>query len=160
MLIGGLAVLGTIMNSVLPAAAYSFTFGADWKTPLVEKEKASNFAAGGAQVRETIGADTPVVYLAPGERSYWVRNPTFCRYAAATYLNRSVWVDVDNLVGFAENLSCLADRRAAYAVIEPGWFKLERTDPAVRRQLEEYFDCSQPVLVRSSHLVCPRRPGR
>ncbi len=154
------AVLAVCVNPLLTTTAYSFDFRADTKTVLVERHKASSFAVLGARVREVIGAETPVVYLSPGERSYWVRNPTFCRYGSPTYLQRSMYVDTSHLVGFEENLACLADPRAAYVVIEPGWFKRARVDPAVRQRLDEYYDCAQPVLVQPFTLICPRRPGR
>lgn len=156
----GVAVLAIIANPVLTTTAYSFDFRADTKTAQAERRKAVNFAVLGARVRQVIGADTPVVYLSPGERSYWVRNPTFCRYASPTFLQRSMYVDTSDLASFTENLSCLADRRAAYVVIEPGWFKRARVDPVVRQRLTKYFDCSKPVLVAPFTLVCPRRPGR
>lgn len=155
-----LAVTATMVNPVLPTTAYSFNFRADYKTPSVERDKADTLAALGTRIRATIGADTPVVYLSPGERSYWVGNPTYCRYAAATYLQRTRYVPTAHLVGFAENLACLADGRATYVVIENGWLKLAQVDPVVQQRLGEFFDCSEPAYADGLATVCPRRPGR
>jgi len=152
------AALGLGLSApLLPHAAYAWNHGIDGKTAVGERARQVRDAASGDQIRAAIGPDTPVVYLAFGERSYWVGNPTYCRYAAATFLHRSVYVPTSQLRSFAENLDCLSDQRAAFAVVELDTLKLRRVDPAVRQRLAEHFDCDHPTYQAARVAVCPRR---
>lgn len=153
-----LSLAVTVAAPVLPGVAYAYEHGPAGKTAAGEQERRRQQAALGEGVRAAIGPDTPVVYVAFGERSYWVDNPTHCRYAAATFLQRSVYVPTAHLRSFADNLACLSDPRARFLVREDRWLHLHRVDPAVRQGLEDNFDCSRPTYERSGVTICPRRP--
>ncbi|WP_375424105.1 hypothetical protein [uncultured Friedmanniella sp.] len=152
-----LALLAALALPLLPAIGYSFDGANAGRTALGEQRLATRDAAAGAAIRARIGPGTPVVYLGFGDRPYWVREPTSCRYAAATFLQRSAYRDVDGLASLRENLACLADPRARYAVVQNGWIHLDRADPAVRQSLATTFDCDRPVLTAANLTVCPRR---
>jgi hypothetical protein len=155
--LGALALAAVFVNPLLPRTGFSYDLQSAGTTATTQHATRAAQIALAARIHARIGADTPVVYLAFGERAYWLQNPTYCRYAAATFLQRSVWLPTRGLRGFAENLDCLDDPRAAYVVVESDWFRFDRTDPLVRQRLSAAFDCTRPVLQERSARVCPRR---
>lgn len=144
-------------SALLPSMPFSYGFQLGGYTPASEKERRAKDLTAVAEINRRIGSDAPVVYLAFGEDSYLLDHPTPCRYAAATYLQRNLWADTIHLRGATENLACLADPRAEYAVVNGHWMKLERSRATqTRLELERWFDCSRDVGVRPWQ-VCPRR---
>uniref|UniRef100_UPI0018E50615 hypothetical protein n=1 Tax=Desertihabitans aurantiacus TaxID=2282477 RepID=UPI0018E50615 len=151
-------VLG-LAGALLPSMPFSYGFQLGGYTPESEKERRQRSLEQIAEIDQRIGPDAPVVYLAFGEDSYLFDHPTYCRYAAATYLQRNLWADTEGLRGFAENLACLEDPRAEYVVVNDHWMKLERDRAQTTREaIERWFDCGRDVGT-SSWRVCPRRDG-
>ncbi|GAB3758761.1 hypothetical protein [Microlunatus parietis] len=111
----------------------------------------------GRRVRQLIGADTPVLYLAFGDVNYFVRNPTPCAYPAAVWLQRARHNPaVITTTGYAENLACLSDPAARFLVIDGSWFQLPRQPEPLRRMITDRYDCEDAPEI-DGLLICPRR---
>ena len=145
------------LSSVLPHTAYSLTIQSSDRTAANVHAQHQREVALAQRIHQRIGPKTTVVYLGFGDRAYWLGNPSRCRYAAATYLQRSGYLRAGQLQGFRENLSCLADPGTDFVLIQKGWVALERADPRVRQTVDLNFDCVKPVLDERNILVCARR---
>jgi hypothetical protein len=111
-------------------------------------------------VRERIGAGTPVTYLAFGDIGYLLGNPTHCRYPTPDFLQRTRYdPEITGQVSYRENLRCLDDPAARYAVLDTFWFPPAQVAPEVSAAVRARYDCSAPVdTYPALHLViCPRR---
>jgi hypothetical protein len=109
------------------------------------------------EVRRTIGADTPVLYLAFGDVNYFVRNPTLCRYPVSVWLQRARYNPaVLDTVSYAENLACLDDPAPRFLLLDGNWFRLNRQPEPLRRAIEKVYDCSGARDL-DGLLICPRR---
>ncbi|MFC4033828.1 ArnT family glycosyltransferase [Streptomyces polygonati] len=111
-------------------------------------------------VRERIGPDTPVTYLAFGDVGYQLGNPTHCRYPTPDFLQRTLYDrDITSQASYRENLRCVADPTARFAVLDTWWFPLSKVAPEVSAAIRARYDCASPVATDPAfHLVvCPRR---
>ncbi|MEV7343272.1 hypothetical protein [Streptomyces sp. NPDC093544] len=113
------------------------------------------------RIRAELPADTPVLYLAFGDAAYFVDHPAQCRYPIATFLQRTRFIaDVTELKSFQENADCVDHDPAPYAVLDRGWFRPGKVDPALARRISAVYDC--PTLKESGDaqlVLCPRRNG-
>lgn len=111
-----------------------------------------------AEVHGVIGgAGTPVTYLTFGDWTYFLQNPTSCRYPSPLFLQRTRWYPQAAQAGsFAENLACLSDPGARWLVLDGSWFSTRSSATPVLEQLEQHWDCEQAVEVDELTL-CPRR---
>lgn len=153
-----LAVMIGQVSSVLPQTAYSLNTQSADRTATELRLQRRQEVELASRIRRRIGASSTVVYLGFGDRAYWLGNPSRCRYAAATYLQRSGYLPAGRLQGFGENLDCLADAGTSYVYIQKGWMDLDHADPRVRQAIDDNFDCDRPVLDERNTLVCARRP--
>lgn len=111
------------------------------------------------RVRQVVGGpDVLVTYLTFGEWTYFIGNPTDCRYPSPLFLQRSSRRTLQNVrsPSFEENLACLSAPGSRWLIWDPTWFTLERTPAQVQDAVAREWDCSQPVKVRELRL-CPRR---
>lgn len=111
-------------------------------------------------VERRIGPDTPVAYLAFGDVGYLMGNPTHCRYPTPDFLQRTLYDrSVTGLASYRENLRCLDDPTARYAVLDTSWFPLDKVAPQVSAAVRERFDCARPIASYPAlHLeICARR---
>ncbi|WP_375430928.1 hypothetical protein [uncultured Friedmanniella sp.] len=155
-----LVMVGQV-ESVLPSTAYSLNTQSANRTAANLRAQRHREVALAARIHARIGTTATVVYLGFGDRGYWLGNPSRCRYAAATYLQRSGYLPAGRLEGFEQNLDCLADPGTAYVLIQTGWVDLPNADPRVQQAIDASFDCGDPVLDEPNTLVCRRRgsPG-
>ncbi|MEV3858862.1 hypothetical protein AB0J38_31685 [Streptomyces sp. NPDC050095] len=142
-----------------PTAPYSFDVRHAEYTALSRLHAREELQPQLAALQARIGARTPVVYLAFGDIGYQLGNPTHCRYPSPVFLQRTSYDRaVTRLTSFRENLRCLDDPAARYAVIDPAWFRIRSVAPAVTRALDRAFDCRPQVRLDAAGLrVCPRR---
>ena len=135
---------------ILPTSPYSFDgVGADYTNAgrvAVEHE----FTAELAEVRDRIGAGTPVVYLAFGDVAYFLGNPTPCAYPSPAYLDAGL----TGTSGYAENRACLTDPAVRYVVLQPRWFEPGPLTGLIAHR----FDCARAVAT-ANVLACPVRDG-
>ncbi|HEY5837200.1 hypothetical protein [Streptomyces sp.] len=111
-------------------------------------------------VRDRIGPGTPVTYLAFGDIGYLLGNPTHCRYPTPTFLQRTRYDrEITGQTSYRENLGCLDDPGARYAVLDTFWFPLSQVAPEVSAAVRARYDCAAPSATYPAlHLVvCPRR---
>lgn len=111
-------------------------------------------------VRHRIGADTPVTYLAFGDVGYLLGNPTHCRYPTPDFLQRTRYdQSITSQVSYRENLRCLDDPTARYAVLDTSWFPLAQVAPQAATAIRHRFDCAHPIAALPAFhlLICPRR---
>ncbi|KDN16682.1 hypothetical protein [Amycolatopsis rifamycinica] len=110
-----------------------------------------------APVRDRIGADTPVVFLAFGDMAYFFGNPAACRYPAPVFVQRGTYLPaVRGLASYRENLDCLERTDAGYLVVQPSWLALDRLPADVAAGVHSRFDCER-ALTAGELIVCPRR---
>lgn len=143
---------------VWPTAPYSFDSGLAGYTALTRvanRERVSQQLDG---VRNRIGKDAPVTYLAFGDVDYLLGNPTTCRFPSPVFLQRTRYsADLNKLASFRENLRCLDNQSARYAVIDTNWFPLAAVDPLVRTKVKDNYDCGDAAIRTGNFLICPRR---
>ncbi|HEX5255811.1 MAG TPA: hypothetical protein VFW69_18415, partial [Mycobacterium sp.] len=109
------------------------------------------------QLRQEIGQDTTVLYLAFGDVNYLLGNPTDCRYPSPVWLQRSAALPyVRDFASYHDNVSCL-DTTARYLLIDRSWFDLPALEPAVVARIDDLFDCDQAIHPTDTIDVCPRR---
>ncbi|NNG18321.1 hypothetical protein HJ590_01795 [Naumannella sp. ID2617S] len=154
-----MACLLPLLVTLSPRAAYSFSLAHRTVTPAVNLAEAKHAGATAERAHRVLAPDVPVVYLAFG--TPWVLgNPTPCRYASPTFLQRAVGRQAARVEGtrsFAENLDCLSDPRAGAAVIELDWFDPATANPRVAAALAQNFDCQRRLWSADGLWICPRR---
>ncbi|WP_028709669.1 hypothetical protein [Propionicicella superfundia] len=155
----GAAVLCAVLAvSSMPTATYAYSvYDYQITVGAVRLRRAA-----AAEVRDAIGADTPVLYFTFGSVGYSIGNPTPCRYPSPQWLQRSVTIDaVTRMRSFADNLECLSsDTTAQYLIIDSTWFTLDQAPAIVRERVDELFDCSAEARLTfawRSLVACPRR---
>jgi hypothetical protein len=112
-------------------------------------------AAEAARVREVIGT-APVAYLTPGWATYFLGNPTRCRYPSPLFLQRA---RADRLVApadRAESLACLSWEGARWLVWRRDWLGRRNAAPDVTAAIDEYWKCEDAVVV-GAYTLCARR---
>ena len=104
-----------------------------------------------------MAATSIVTYLTFGEWTYFLGNPTVCRYPSPLFLQRTTVTP--NAVGtpsYNENLACLAEPTSQWLIVQPRWFPLSKTPPQVQDAVTAAWDCDAAFTVRDL-TVCPRR---
>ncbi|MFE2541838.1 hypothetical protein [Actinacidiphila glaucinigra] len=111
-----------------------------------------------AELDRQIPRGAPVLYLAFGDVAYFVGHPTPCRYPVPTFLQRTKFLpDVNKLPSYKENLRCVTEDPAPYAVLQRSWFQLGNVDKTLAATIEAAYDC--PPLTGNSRtpVVCRLR---
>lgn len=153
------ACLAALLVTVSPRTTYSFSLAHHRTTALTNLEQVRAAPERRAIVNTRLPPDVAVVYLSFAE-PYWLGNPTPCRYASPTFLQRASGEGGDAVArtrSYAENLACLSDPAAKAVVIETGWFRLDRARPEVRAAVATNFDCDRAWLQAEGLVICPRR---
>jgi hypothetical protein len=134
---------------------------ADGARPTTTLQDRARKEATARQVRQVVGGpEVPVVYLTFGEWTYFVRNPTSCRYPSPLFLQRTRKPDRLVTRSYRENLACLSTPEARWLIVDPSWFFVSRQPAAVTSVLDTWWDCDHGVTV-SGLLLCPRQaPAR
>jgi hypothetical protein len=111
----------------------------------------------GQQIRSRIGADTPVTYLMFGHWTYFVRNPTFCRYPSPLFLQRTKFTTAHiGTQSYAENLACIDEPRSQWLLLDRRWFKISKAPPDLQARVAAVWDCSAAFNI-GGVTICPRR---
>ncbi|MDQ0377981.1 hypothetical protein [Amycolatopsis thermophila] len=141
---------------VLPTTPYSFDgVHADY-TNAGRVDIEHKFTEELLAVRDRIGADTPVVYLAFGDIAYFLGNPTPCAYPSPAHLRSGTYQQsLRGTASYAENVACLSDESVRYVVLQPLWIDSSELPPEMTAAVLERFDCTR-ALVDDDVAVCPR----
>jgi hypothetical protein len=111
-----------------------------------------------AEVNRRIPHGAPVLYLAFGDVAYYVGHPTPCRYPVPTFLQRTKFLpDVNKLPSYKENLRCVTEDPAPYAVLQRSWFQLSNVDKAMAATIEATYDCPSLTGNPRTPVVCRLR---
>lgn len=110
------------------------------------------------RVRERIGgANVPVTYLTFGEWTYFVGNPTVCRYPSPLFLQRTtVTPGPIGTPSYRESLGCLGEPTSRWLIWDRQWFALSKTPQQVQDAVATEWDCAEAFSVREL-TICPRR---
>lgn len=157
----GLVAALTLVVPYLPGTVFSFdaydaTVPAAGRSSVLERQY--------REIRNQMGADTAVTYLAFGSVIYELGNPTTCRYPSPLFLQRATWWPdvVTPLKSYQDNLACLShDGGARYLVMQPAWFVLRNAAAPVKEYVAQ-FNCSREGRLRGGPVgvwVCPRKNG-
>ena len=110
------------------------------------------------QIRARIGGpDVPVTYLTFGDWTYFIRNPTVCRYPSPLFLQRTRYTLTHvGSPSYEENLACLSEPTSRWLIMDEKWFPISRTPPEVQARIHAEWNCGDGF--ESGGLkVCPRR---
>ncbi|GHF59315.1 hypothetical protein FHX82_000441 [Amycolatopsis bartoniae] len=152
-----LVAVAALSVQVWPSSPYSFDFGAADNRNTDRVNTAERLVTQLGQVREQIGPDTEVLYIAFGDVAYFLGNPTPCRYPSPVFLQRSTDIPaIRGLVSYEENAACLTDPKVRYLVYNTSWLDLDKLEPRLAQEVRETFDCSNPIRTTDVE-VCPRR---
>ena len=103
-----LATLALLYPAMTPFATDPSRGPGSDQPPVPGLGKPSVHELTGRQVRQRIGGNAPVTYLTFGSWTYFIRNPTACRYPSPLFLQRTRYttahLDSDS---YAENLECV-----------------------------------------------------
>lgn len=151
-------VLLAMVPASLPSAAWSVTMRDDnSNSARVQGNLTEARHEYADELHARIGSDTPVIYLALGDRAYLIGNPTPCRYPTNVFLQRSRYIpELEETASFQDNLKCLADPTADYLIWDPDWFSLDTAPASVREAVVDHYDCAR-AFRSDSFIVCPRR---
>lgn len=155
-----LAALLALAIPAWPATPYSYDTRHSSFTALERARTRHELTRWLDGVRDRIGPDTPVTYLAFGDIGYLLGNPTHCRYPTPDFLQRTRYDQgITRQTSYRENLACLDDPASRYAVLDTFWFPLGQVAPEVSAAVRARFDCAAPLATYPKfHLViCPRR---
>lgn len=153
-----LACLLPLTVTMSPGTAYSYSLAHSRVTSGANRARQGDAKAQAERVRAVLPTDAQVVYFS-FDHPYSLRYSTPCRYVSPTFLQRATGTRATQIMAtqsFAENLECVGDPKAAYAVIDPTWFKQD-ANPTVQQAVEANFDCGRPVLTEPDLVICPRR---
>lgn len=139
-----LAVVAALLASQTPPALAAST----------ESRRQHNDQA--ADVRGVIG-ENPVVYLTPGWSTYFLGNPTRCRYPSPLFLQRRTAPEVVTPAHRDENLACLAEAGARWLVWKQDWLRPETAAVDVLAAIDRTWDCARAEQV-AGYVLCPRLP--
>ncbi|MEE4542695.1 hypothetical protein V2S66_12040 [Streptomyces sp. V4-01] len=157
------AALATVLALAVPAwptTPYSYDTRHSGFTALERAHTRQQLGRWLDGVRARIGPDTPVTYLAFGDVGYLLGNPTHCRYPTPDFLQRTRYDrSITRQASYRENLACVADPAARFAVLDTSWFPLPAVAPQVAAAVRARFACGTPVAAypRLHLVVCPRR---
>ena len=158
LLVAACATLALLYPAMTPFASSMVPVslsGVPQATPLSERSKREIAAQ---QIRARIGGpDVPVTYLTFGDWSYFIRNPTVCRYPSPLFLQRTRYTLAHvGSQSYQENLACLSEQTSRWLIIDETWFPISRTPPEVQARIHAEWNCDDGF--ESDVLkVCPRR---
>ena len=158
-LLAALATLALLLPSSTPWAAQLLRpENPNGQRPLSRLEARTKHEATARQVRQAVGGpDVPVTYLTFGEWTYFIGNPTTCRYPSPLFLQRTAYTRRQvGTPSYQENLDCLSASGSRWLIWDPSWFSLKRTPAGVQAIIAHEWDCSAPIEVGELRL-CPRR---
>jgi hypothetical protein len=103
------------------------------------------------------GPDVPVTYLTFGDWTYFIRNPTVCRYPSPLFLQRTRYTLTHvGSPSYEENLACLSEPTSRWLIMDQNWFRISKTPPEVQARIHAQWNCSDGF--ESGGLkICPRR---
>jgi hypothetical protein len=158
-LLAALATLALLLPSSTPWAAQLLRpESPNGQRPLSILEARTVRSDTARQVRQAVGGpDVPVTYLTFGDWTYFIGNPTTCRYPSPLFLQRTAYtLRQVGTPSYQENLACLSASGSRWLIWDPSWFSLKRTPASVQAVIANEWDCSAPKAVRELRL-CPRR---
>ncbi|MFT4296624.1 MAG: hypothetical protein QM582_14550 [Micropruina sp.] len=151
-------VLVSMLATQTPVSAESLTLKAAGRTSWAEGVALRGELEHAEQIHRLVGADTRVAYLAFGDTSYLLGNPTRCRYPSALFLQRD---GADRLVSAAtraESLGCLTDPEARWLVWDRNWLHRKGAPDDLLATIDENWACESAAVV-GGYTLCPRRTG-
>lgn len=148
-------VLVPLVVALSPRTAYSVSLAHSRVTAATNRAQAADARALARRVAGVLPPDAPVVHL--GFATPWqLPNPTTCRYVSPTFLQRGALPGVRDTASHRENLACLDDPAARFAVVEKGWFDLTKVPAPTADAVRRAFPCPRPVFEDANVRICPR----
>ena len=102
------------------------------------------------------GPDVAVTYLTFGEWTYFLGNPTSCRYPSPLFLQRTRKTARLDTASYRENLACLSAADSQWLIRDPTWFRMKPQPTEVKDLIAQEWDCEREIKV-DELLLCPRR---
>jgi hypothetical protein len=109
------------------------------------------------QIRRRIGENVPVTYLTFGDWTYFIGNPTVCRYPSPLFLQRTKYTVAHvGTRSYQENLACIDEPTSQWLIVDRGWFKLSKAPPELKTRVAAEWNCSASFSA-GGLIICPRR---
>jgi hypothetical protein len=108
------------------------------------------------EIRQRIGGDVPVTYFTFGHWTYFLRNPTVCRYPSPLFLQRTRYTTAHvGSTSYTENLACVDESTSQWLILDRRWFKLSRAPAELQNKVRQQWRCSAGFNV-DGLTICPR----
>ncbi len=110
------------------------------------------------RIRRHIGGGSVVVtYLTFGDWTYFIRNPTVCRYPSPVFLQRTKYsARPIGTPSYVENLACIDEPTSQWLILDRRWFNVSKAPHELRARFAAEWDCSAGSNI-GGLTVCPRR---
>jgi hypothetical protein len=102
------------------------------------------------------GPHVAVTYLMFGEWTYFLGNPTSCRYPSPLFLQRTRKTARLDTASYQENLACLTAADSRWLIRDTTWFRVRPQPAEVKDVLAREWDCDHEIKIDELRL-CPRR---
>lgn len=154
--VAALTVLALLYPAMTPYASDLLGPADSGQRPVPDLGEPSVQELTARQVRQRIGGNVPVTYLTFGDWTYFIRNPTACRYPSPLFLQRTKVTTVHlGSDSYAENLDCVDEATSQWLIVDRRWFKVGLAPPELRARLATAWDCDAGFRI-GELAVCPR----
>ncbi len=154
----GIVIALAMLATQAPASAEALTISTSGNMMLLNARGLRADLAVAGQIRDAIGVDTPVVYLAFGSTAYVVGNPVHCRYPSPLFLQRPRADEVVSPSTRLENLACVSEPNARWLIWDRNWLHRKGAPADLLAVIDATWDCEE-ALAFGRYTVCPRRPA-
>jgi hypothetical protein len=130
---------------------------ADGERPSTSVDTRSRDQQIAARVHTVIGGpDVAVTYLTFGEWTYFLGNPTSCRYPSPLFLQRTRKPARLDTASYRESVACLTAVDSRWLIRDTTWFRVQPQPAEVKDLLAREWDCTHEIAIDELRL-CPRR---
>lgn len=151
-------VAAAFMATQTPVSTDTLAFSADTRRPPLGRHyQTINELKVAREIHRVVGGqDTQVVYLAFGNATYLIGNPTSCRYPSPLFLQRSGAQLKVSAATRNESLACLTAPGARWLVWQRNWLRKNRAAEDVLASINQNYDCDSARVI-GGFMLCPRR---
>jgi len=155
-MVAALTTLALLYPATTPFAARLMWLSETGDATFAKIRPPSRHEMTGRQIRRRIGENTAVTYLTFGHWTYFVRNPTHCRYPSPLFLQRTKFTTAHvGSVSYADNLRCVEEPTSQWLILDRRWFKLSKAPTELQVKVRQEWRCSAAFEV-GGLTVCPR----
>lgn len=151
-----ICILASMLATQTPLSAESLTLSTANRSPLVAAKALRRQIRQAERIHALIGTESRVAYLAFGDNTYTLGNPTHCRFPSQLFLQRK---NADVLVApqtRGEGLRCLSDPDAQWLLWDRDWLHRGTAPRDLIEAIDNTWDCKERGVLIGQMTVCPR----